>query len=345
MQVRKVLSRCNKLAVLLAITAAVLLAAPSPAAAADDDFKGWFAGLDFALTQPNGLDQIVGDFTGVQGSGLRQETLRFDNDSDSTFAIDVGYSWGKIGALKVSWWEFDNDDRFSFAADTYGFLNATVAPVFYSEYYGYGFYNTVYASNYYDIAADATSNVQATTIDVDYVRSIPVGDVFTLKWLAGLRLAEYEETQTLVASGDEYFYADYLVYLDQTSKIETDAFGVRIGVTGVMEVTDHFALEGGIAVSFMQADNDATATAIDSDFGIPTLTRENVDSTRGEIRDFHLRAVWTYARADYYIGYTSSVWSDLVNDPVGRTAFGRDERDDISFDSLNAGIRFRFGGS
>ena len=84
--------------------------------------------------------------------------------------------------------------------------------------------------------------------------------------------------------------------------------------------------------------------AIDSDFQVPTFTREEVDSVRGEIRDFHLRAVWTFARSDFYIGYSSSVWSDLVRDPVG-TSFRGAERDDISFDSLNAGVRFRFGGS
>ena len=75
MQVRKILSSAGRIAALFALAAAISLAAPAPAAAADSEFKGWYANLDIALTQPNSLDQHYGTGTDFGSPSRTDESV------------------------------------------------------------------------------------------------------------------------------------------------------------------------------------------------------------------------------------------------------------------------------
>jgi len=77
------------------ITVLATLAIATPATAAGNDYKGWFAALDLATTQPNSLDQHFANHVDTTVTPSPVERLVMDNDSDFTYRASVGYSWGK----------------------------------------------------------------------------------------------------------------------------------------------------------------------------------------------------------------------------------------------------------
>jgi Legionella pneumophila major outer membrane protein precursor len=321
----------------LAVLAALAIATPTRAA--DSDYKGWFAALDVAMTQPNSLDQHYA--TEIDSSFTNANHLVMENDSDLTWKASVGYGFGKgLGSLQVSYWSFDNEDKQA-GTETAGYL--------YPSIFGYGYrYGGMYINNY-PIDFAAASKVKASTIDVDYIRPIAVGEKFAVKWLAGLRIAHYEEDQAfdaLDAAGYEYI---------QTKHLESDGNGLRVGVTGVFGFGKHFSLEASMAASFMQADTkgDSGQAFIDTIGGVNSETRHAEDDyIRGEIRDYDLKAVWNYGHLDYFVGYSQSDWDGMPVDPLpangccgGAADNTARNRESVSFNSLHGGVVWRFGKS
>ena len=193
--------------------------------------------------------------------------------------------------------------------------------------------------------AKATSNVEARTLDLDYVRPIAIGENFTLKWLAGLRVADYEEDQAVDGDSVYYGYFTYPVTFQETKHIESKAFGFRVGATGVFHFTEHFSLEAGMGLSFMQADTDGESSATLDLLGPTPFARSNVsdDNIRGQIQEYDFKALWSFGPVDWYLGYSFSDWEGLVSDPLPRE--GTRGRDNISFNSIYAGIIWRVGGT
>src|SRR5262245_24515310 len=168
----------------VAIAFAVLLALGTPAHAAGVDYKGWYGNLDIALTQPNSLDQNYANHVQFPGNGaVETERLEMDNDDSATFKLDVGFSWGKKGRLQVSYWQFDNDD------ENDDILNGGVYP----SIFGYGVYGGQYIYNPAGVEFEATADTKATALDLDYIRPMTAGETLTIHWLAGLRVASFEE--------------------------------------------------------------------------------------------------------------------------------------------------------
>jgi hypothetical protein len=319
-------------------TGAVLasLALAPPAAAADTDYRGWFAALDLALTQPNSLDQhFANNLDASTGTALFHR-LTLENDAAATSRVTVGFSFGEdLGSLQVSYWGFDNDD--SLTDNVAGYVLPTI--------FGYGYGGMTLYNYAYGVDFKATSSTKATALDVDYTRPIAAGDKFAVRWLAGLRVATYEEDQGFLGTDGIAIYA-------QDKHIESDAVGFRFGATAVFGFTDHFSLESGAVWSFLQADTKGRSTQ--SFFGVPPpdeIREASDDNIRGEIRDFDIRAVWSYGRLDYSLGYSMSSWDGLVTDPlpaseagfIGQDSTASRGRDAISFNSVHAGITFRFG--
>lgn len=320
---------------------AVLLALAAPAtasAAANDEMKGWMLALEVALTQPSGLDQEYA-FLGAPPPAVVGSRLVLDNDTDLTYRITGGYNFGlDMGSLEVSYWTFDNDDQESKTP------SADVFPTL----FGYGFYST--GTPYLSGATTrATSSVKASTLDVDYSRALDVGEKFTFRWLAGLRTASFEEERSLDVDGA---YGGYSYSIRQTRHVDSDAFGVKVGGRGTFGFTEHFGMEGGLAVSLLQADSKGDSFQSVTDLSGPTTSSERNrgedDSGTGKIIDLDLRGTWTSGALTVYIGYSASSWEGFVEDPnPPRTSFfpiaSARSRDSVSFDSLNAGIIFRFG--
>jgi hypothetical protein len=316
---------------------AALLASTATAAAADREYKGWYVALDSALTQPNSLDQ---HFANEVTSPTDVERLVLDNKAHATFRGTVGYTFGSgMGSLQASYWGFDHEDREG------GTTNDVLDPTLFG--YGYAF-GGLYLTTYPPFTFEATGKVKATTIDFDYVRPIAVNEKFSLKWLSGLRVAHYEEDLTF-AEADSAYPANTLA---QAKHFESDAKGLRLGVTGVFGFTKHFSLEASFSSSFLQANTKGDASQTLPVSGSETEHASD-DHIRGEIRDYDLRAVWSRyvgGHLDLYLGYSASNWDGLVTDPLpGNENFpppgtiASRGRQTISFDGLHGGIVWRFG--
>lgn len=323
-----------------ALGAVMFGAASVPATAAQDDYKGWFLALDLANTQPNGLDQQYATYVDATSFfGTRQV---IENDADLTYAVKIGYSWGALGGLSVSYWSFDNEDKVDESV-----TGSYVYPTVFGAYgynnggaYGLGF-SYYYLGGGFPVTVQATSKVQASTIDIDYFRPMQAGERLTIKWIAGLRSATFEEDRTF--DGIDA----YGVYYSQAKHIESDAFGVKLGAKAIFGFTDRFSLQGGMAFSFLQASTDAMATQ-NANGTLDSLTSSD-DNLRGEIRDYDLRAVWSWDHFDFWVGYGGQTWDGLVSDPINGSCCGASgadstQRDNVSFNMAHAGVAFRFGG-
>jgi len=316
----------------LSLAAAVIAAAGWPAMAAPEDYKGFFLALDLANTQPNGLDQQYATYIDLTtGFGTRKV---IENDADLTYEVKIGYSWGAVGGLAVSYWSFDNEDE---VQDTV--TGSTVYPTVFDNYgdnfgQSYGLYPP-------PINLNATSKVQASTIDIDYFRPMQAGEKLTINWIAGLRSATFEEDRTFNGTDTLAYY-----YIE-AKHIESDAFGVKLGAMANFGFTDHFGLQGSMAFSFLQANIDATATRLATGGNLDEVTSSD-DYVRGEIRDYDVRAVWSWDRFDFWVGYGGQTWDGLVEDPInGQCCVAisdESQRDSIAFNKAHAGVAFRFGG-
>jgi len=314
-----------------AIAALAVLASGSPALAAGTDYQGWFVALDAAMTQPTGLDQSPAVLVNPTTGFTTRKVL--DNDADLSFALKAGYSWGELGGLEVSYWSFDNDDT----QDNVDGVNYVYPAVF-----GYGYNIGSYGLYNSPVTYTTTSGVKASIIDVDYFRAMDVGERFTVKWLAGLRTASYEED--LGFNGSDSIGAYYI----ETKHIESDAFGVKVGAVLAFGFSDRFALQGKMAFSFLQGDTSSERTI--NAGGTLDQVSGDADNIRGEIRDYDLRGVWMWENLDVYLGYGGQTWDGLVADPLGSgsccspSTYQNSARGSIGFNSLHAGIVFRFGG-
>lgn len=320
----------------VAAMALIAVAAITPASAGDADYKGWYGVLDLALTQPNSLDQHYANHIDDSGSFTRVERLTFDNDDDFTFRAAIGYSWGGMGRLQVAYWSFDNDENED------GTKNGGLYPTI----FGYSFdYGGFYPYNSSGLDFEAESSVEASTWDIDYIRPIPVGDRFTVSWLAGLRVAQYEESRAVVITDGNYSYL-------QEKGWEADAIGLRVGAQAEFEFTDRFAIQADLAVSFLQADLDGKSRQGTNFSGLDEVRIADDDNVRGEIREYGVKAVFNTGPVDLFIGYGVQSWDGLVADPLppnegGHFALGpaaARDRDTISFNSITGGAKWRFGG-
>ena len=325
--------------------AALLALAATPAAAAGDEVKGWILGLDLALTQPGGLDQEYAFEGSILTTPIQGRRHLLDNDPKATTRISAGYNFGlDLGSLEVSYWGFDNDDGRS------GVMSGEVYPtVFGYAYYGF---TSAYLSSPYGVKTRAESSVQATSLDVDYSRALDVGSNFTFRWLAGLRSVTFEEEVTFEGSATDSYGYGYSI--TQKRHVDSSAFGVKVGGRGSFGFTKRFSLEGGLAVSLLQANvkGDSRQTIDFSDpvdpFTVSWQNRADVDSGRGQILDLDLKGIWTEGPLSVYLGYSASSWEGLVRDPnpprstVYPLIAGRG-RDSVSFTGFNVGIIYRFG--
>lgn len=317
----------------LSLAAAVIGAAGWPAMAAPEDYKGFFVALDLANAQPNGLDQQYATYVdGTTGFATRKV---MENDADFTFEAKIGYSWGALGGLAVSYWSFDNEDKVEDSV-----TGSAVYPTVFGNY-GYNYGNSYGLFNY-PVNVNATSKVKASTIDIDYFRPMQAGEKMTINWIAGLRSATFEEDRGFTGTDASIFY------YNESKHVESDAFGVKVGAMANFGFTDHFGLQGMMAFSFLQANIDATATRLATGGNLDQVDSSD-DYVHGEIRDYDLRAVWTWDKFDFWVGYGGQTWDGLVEDPINGQKCclpisDESQRDSIAFNKAHAGVAFRFGG-
>ncbi|MCI0568088.1 MAG: hypothetical protein L0Z52_07855 [Acidobacteria bacterium] len=319
------------------VVVALALAA-TPASAASNDFKGWLVALDVALTQPEGLDNHIATVINDTVFPPVTERILVGNDADVSWRGSLGYSIGLgMGQVKVSYWTFDNDDLDDFTKT--GF----VVPAL----FGYGYYFDM-RLNGQPVQFSGGSGVKASTWDLDYSRSIEVGDRFHLNWLAGLRSATYSEDQSFEGSDGTYTY-------QQSKSFDADAFGFRVGAGGDFGFSEHFSLSTSLVYSALLAstEGEASQTFVDGGFGCgaPPCTEIRSgedDDIGGSILDLELKGVWSAGPVDILLGFTSSQWNGFVRDPVPATGdlwvSESGSNDSISFNSFEVGLVWRIGG-
>jgi len=325
-----------------------LLAAPTPAAAQSSDFKGWLAALDVALTENDGHDNHIATVSDGNLFPPRTERIVLDSDSDVSWRGAVGYDFGlDLGRVQVSYWTFENDNSENFSRT--GF----VAP----SLFGYGFYGYMLMCNTYYGTCDSTlpvvfsggSSVKASTWDLDYSRTVEMGDRVSLKWLAGLRTARFEQEQSFEGFEGTYTYR-------QARSWDADAFGIRVGAAGNFNFTEHFRLGAGASWSQLQAETvgRSSQTFVDGGFacGFPPCTEISVgrdDGLHGSILDLELKGVWSAGPVDISLGFSSSTWDGFVGNPVPANGFlftsESSTQESVGFTSFEVGVLWRIGGS
>lgn len=308
------------------LLALIATCAVSSASAAAD--QGWFAQLDLALAQPS-LEQEYA--LQVDSSIAPVKTTRhvLDGDTDFTFRFSFGYGFGpERGELRVTYWSFDGDD----GADRG--MNGFVDPFVFGEGY-YGPYYDLYDAT--GVTTETSTEITASTVDLDYSRAVTQGRRFRLSWLAGLRYAGYEETREF--EGD-----DTIIEIRQEKVLNSDAYGVRAGAEAEYAFGRNFTLTGRFTLSLLQSKSDANAGQEIFDSGGTLLVSEtstiSSDSSHGTILDAGMSGVWRLGQADVVLGLELAQWSGLVKDPIPAEEAG--SRDSISFTSVYLGARYWF---
>jgi hypothetical protein len=323
-----------------ALAAFVALAAITPAAAGpDDDAKGWIGAVDLALTQPTGLEQEYAFQSNSLATPVQGTRHLLDNKSDSTFKITGGYGFGAgLGKLEVSYWSFDHGDSDSEV------MQGFVFPTLFG--YGYFSYSAAYLNDPAGTRTFAESSVNARTVDVEYSRAADVGENFTFRWLMGLRTANFQEEVDFTGSAAGNGGVTYVV--KQRRHMDSDARGFKVGGRGTYGFTRRFSLEGGIALSLMQADiKGDSGQTITTTSTVSEHSRGEDSSGQGQILDLDLKGIWIEGPISIYMGYSASSWQGLVRDPnPPRSPFypilPGGGRDSVTFNSFNVGVIYRF---
>jgi hypothetical protein len=314
----------------------ILIVAPfaaSDAAGADDGLKGWLIALDYALTQPGNLDQHFATHVDASSNPIVTQRLVIDNDTATSGRATVGNRFGgALGSLRLSYWSFESDDLQA------GTLIGGVYPTIVGYTYGGGMY--IYSAM--GVAYTASSSVQANTLDLDYLRSVPISSKFTAKFLAGLRVARYEEDQGFTGN-------DGMLDYFQGKHLESTGGGFRVGGAAEFGLSRHFSLEAGLAVAYLLAESEGLGTSIFPSGAVHNVFGED-DHVRGTIWDYDLRGVWKFRNFDYFLGFSGSDWEGLPADPVpaagccsGSLAPDHRGRQSVTFTSVHAGFLWRFG--
>jgi len=317
------------LARLLALFAVAAAAAGGHAAAQSADAH-WFAIVDATFTRPSvDLEYALQ----IDTSGFPIDSTRHLLDSESGFSFRAGFGreFGSgRGSMRVTYWSFDANDT------TEANLRGRVEPlVFGAGYYG-AYY---YLENLSGVETTAESEVEASIVDLDYRREITEGPRFRVSWLAGLRVANYDESQTF--RGDDAT----LYIIEQEKQISSDAYGVRVGADAQFRFGRIFSLEGDLSVSSMLADIETEAVQRIMDPGGTLLFAESAeaidDSAVGLITDVGARGVWEAGRAEIILGILFSHWNGIAEDRLPPVPRGT-AREDVSFNSAYLGLRWRF---
>ena len=321
---------------LSAAFAFILILAPfaaSNAAGADDGLKGWMITLDYALTQPGGLDQHFATHVDASSNPIVTERMIIENDPAAAGRASVGYRFGgPLGSLRLSYWSFENDDQQA------GTLIGGVYPTITGYTYGGGMY--IFSAT--GVTYTASSRVKAGTLDLDYLRSVPISSKFAAKFLAGMRFARYEEDEEFTGNDG---VSDYF----QGKHLESNGGGFRIGSGAEFGLSRHFSLEAELAVAFLLARSEGLGTAIFPSGVVHHISGED-DHVRGTIWDYDVKGVWKFRNFDYFLGFSGADWEGLTGDPVpaggccsGSLAPDHTSRQTVTFTSIHAGLLWRIG--
>jgi hypothetical protein len=307
-----------RLPALAGLAFAALLLAPAAQAAHDPDWQGWFFQLDGALVTPGNTDTATymrGPNVPIGFNGAESEVEWVDWDDDIALRGSIGYSFGSAGAIRVSYWTYDDTQENSGADyDIYGAAWFTVGPV------------TNVAFSYYapsQTTWDFEQTIEATTWDIEYGKVREVGNTLNLMFGVGVRIAEFKDTldgQYVLPDLDpnDIFVA--------SRTIDGDGIGITGSIGASYEFSDLFGISSNLRVGFLTADVDMEHSLFDKgDYAglgyYPTFSEsETIEDKVAMTMDFDINFTFhTGGFFDIEVGYMYSQWSGLPEFNLTRT--------------------------
>ena len=307
----------------------MLLCTAGGALAADGD-EGFFVSLEAKFVKPSNLGSgyvIVSPEYGYEPKGV----LRSVEMSES-FAPEISFGQQRSSGSgwMFSYWSFDDDDADSVTSPEGGSLFDIL-------------YHADSAYGYFEGAARAAVDVEATTADLVYFRHIGDGEDFHLTWTLGFRYASYEQALDV-----DYIYGEGSDMWTVQLGNDTDGFGVVTGLQGSVAVGGSMRLEGGVTYAFLDGSTSATNLQYEED----DLDDPDADVSRDEDRgiamlELEAALVWQLSDAvDIRLGYVASQWDnvigfDLFPDDV-HEGFVQSDVKDVSWNGFSLGMKYTF---
>ena len=341
-----------RLPALAGLAFAALLLAPAAGAAHDPDWEGWFFQLDAAMLTPGNTNTplIATAPSAFNGGSVRSNVEYMDWDDDLAFRLGFGYSFGSGGTLRVSYWSYDSDE------DNDGSL--------YAYYTGpeYVWWTVGPATNIgytysYETAWKFDQEIEATTIDLEYLKTNQATDSLSVTYGVGLRAASFEEElkggYTVDPNGSAFRFP-------AMRTVDSDGFGFTGSVGVNYDFTDIVGIGSNLRVGFLTADVEADHQVTDLDFyylyaSYPTSPDSITESSEAKDEvamtlDFDLNLVLhTGPYIDVEVGFFYSRWTDLPEFNLTRTnnsifssapSIMGEDRDHLSWSGAQVKLRF-----
>jgi len=308
-----------RLPALAGLAFAALLLAPAAQAAHDPDWEGWFIQLDGALVTPGNTDTATHMRTPTaQGSlvGVESEVDWVEWDDDIAFRGSIGYSFGSKGAIRVSYWTYDDTTESEGADyDAYGASWWTVGPI---TNIGFTYYYPA------DTTWQFEQTLEAETWDIEYTRTKQVGNPLILTFGVGVRIASFTDTLEGVYSFDPI--GDPNIRFPASRSIDSDGIGLTGSIGAEYDFSDMFGISSNLRVGFLTADIDMEHSLSDqgdySGLGAyPSFSEsETFEDEIAMTYDFDINFTFhTGGFFDIEVGYLYSVWTGMPQFNLTRT--------------------------
>lgn len=307
---------------------------------------GFFAFLEGMRANPRNADTIVVTQESLGGSVNTVTPIVPPWSDEFAGRLGAGYGWGEGNKVVLSAWGFNTDQSSAGDGPGGGITHFAIGPPI---RVGTGYVGNNASPGSYHM----TTEINAGTADLAYVREHVVGEQFKLEWSAGLRYASFEESMrggydqaasTDGAYGNNSFLA--------TKSNEGEMFGVRLALRGSYRFAKSFSLDAGLGLSFLDGELRGSSSLVPdgtlNSGTTPAATIEITDDSRsGDVRDLDLTVSWyTVGEAvRIWLGWEQQIWEGITTDSVrnlpGTTAVLRD-RDSVTISGYKLGVFVRF---
>lgn len=290
---------------------AMLLLAPAAWAEHDLDWEGWIVELEGAILAPGGTDTalITTGFSALASQGTASAVWA-DWDNSISYELAAGYSWGRKGSLKVSYWSYDddiNEKGSNYQFYIYNFF--TIGPIMNLGY------------TYIDpISWDFDLNMKASTIDIEYSRTKRVGNPLVLTFGLGFRKATFEETVKGQYVDDQSAVAGPIVNLPAQRTVESDGIGFTGSVGADFDFNEWLALRGNMRVGFLTTDLNASHSLDAADYPNPGgVFVQEVEQNDEISTTLDFETSITFHTGPYFdvdVGWTATQWWGMADVPL-----------------------------
>lgn len=302
--------RWLKVACLPAVAA--LLAAP--ALAIDTDDEGFYVAVAAALATPGNTNTAVAAESPIRG-GLIGEA----NEADIVWTdwghalspgLGFGYSWGERGSLQVTFWEYSDDTR----------EGGVIGMPPYSSYTWWTIGPMSAFSSFVPLRTmefDFTQEIDASTIDVEYLLSLSPAESLDVTWGFGLRLAQFEDR----VEGDYLQNPNSPLRSRAFRKVESDGIGLTGRVGLEHRFTELIGVRSDLRVGFLTAEVEARqAMDILLGGGYRVSEEQTIEDETAVTVDFDLSGRFRISdRVDLDVGWFYTAWGDMAQVPLSRS--------------------------